>query len=600
MKDKDYQNKEKSCHPLRGANYLHKLKSMLSVFTLTSVLCAAAQEKQIKIKILQTSDVHGAIFAHDFIDDKPAETSLAHVYSYLKQLRENDDCELILLDNGDNLQGQPTVYYYNYIDTADTHIISKTMNFMRYDAAGVGNHDIEAGHPVYDRVRGEYKFPLLCANAVKPNGEPYFTPYVVFTRGGVKIAVLGLITPYIPHWLSENLWSGMTFEDMLESAHKWVKIIQEKEKPDILVGLFHSGCKSEGRYEAMSENASLDIALQVPGFDVIFAGHDHSAHCKRYSVGKDSVWLLDPASNARYISEVDFTVIKDGNALKSKKIQARLTPVDSLGEASPDFAVFDRHFKTVKDFVSKPVGTFTESMTAREAYFGSSAFIDFIHRIQLDVAKADISFAAPLSVDAEIGKGTIYVRDLFKLYRYENMLYAMELTGREVKDYLEFSYGLWLNTMKSPNDRLLLIQEREANGGGYRFINPSYNFDSAAGIIYEVDVSKPVGERIRIESMADGEDFSMDKRYRVALNSYRGSGGGGHLVEGARIAKEDLAQRTVFASPVDLRFYMMKKIEEEKIIEVKPLDQWKIVPEDLVKKALARDYIEMFEKRNNF
>ncbi|MDR2563641.1 MAG: bifunctional metallophosphatase/5'-nucleotidase [Prevotellaceae bacterium] len=573
---------------------------MLSIFSLASFLSSAAQEKQVKIKILQTSDVHGAIFAHDFIDNKTSESSLAHVYSYLKQLRENDDCELILLDNGDNLQGQPTVYYYNYIDTADTHVISQVMNFMQYDAASVGNHDIEAGHPVYDRVRDEYRFPLLCANAVKTNGEPYFTPYVVFTRSGVKVAVLGLITPHIPHWLSENLWSGMSFEDMLESARKWVEIIQKKEKPDILVGLFHSGCKSEGRYEAMNENASLDIALQVPGFDVVFAGHDHSKHCKQYAVGKNSVWLLDPASNARYISEVDFTVVKKGAALKSKTSKARLLSVDSLGEASPDFSLFDRYFTAVKDFVSKPVGEFTESMTTREAYFGSSAFIDFIHRIQLDVAEADISFVAPLSFDVEIGKGTIYVRDLFKLYRYENMLYAMELTGREVKDYLEFSYGLWLNTMKSPDDRLLLIHEREANSGAYRFVNPSYNFDSAAGIIYEVDVSKPVGERIQIKSMADGEAFSLDKSYRVALNSYRGSGGGGHLIEGARIAKDELSKRTVFASPVDFRFYLMNRIEKEKIVEVKPLNQWKIVPENLIKKALVRDYIELFGNKNNF
>ena len=116
---------------------------------------------------------------------------------------------------------------------------------------------------------------------------------------------------------------------------------------------------------------------------------------------------------------------------------------------------FASQYETVKRFVSKKIGTFTESISTHPSFFGPSAFIDLIHTLQLDITGADVSFAAPLSFDAEIKEGDVSVSDMFNLYKYENMLYVMTLSGKEIKDFLEMSYYMWTNRMKSPDDHLL-------------------------------------------------------------------------------------------------------------------------------------------------
>lgn len=253
-------------------------------------------------------------------------------------------------------------------------------------------------------------------------------------------------------------------------------------------------------------------------------------------------------------------------------------------------------YETVQKFVSKKIGTFTESISTHPAFFGPSAFIDLIHTLQLDITGADISFAAPLSFDSEIKKGDVFVSDMFNLYKYENMLYVMTLSGKEIKDFLEMSYYMWTNRMKSPEDHLLWFKEKRRESAEDRssFQNYSFNFDSASGIIYTVDVTKPQGEKITITSMADGSPFRMDKIYKVALNSYRGNGGGELLTKGAGIPQEKLKDRIIFSTDKDLRFYLMNYIEEKGTMDPKALNQWKFVPEKWTVPAAKRDYEYLF------
>ena len=208
---------------------------------LAIVATAAYAAPSTVLKFVETTDVHGSLFPWNFITDKVVDGSLAQLSSYLIGERANPNQSVVLLDNGDILQGQPVVYYYNFEKTDVPHVLSQVMNYLDYDAGTLGNHDIEAGHPVYDRLSKEFAFPWLAANAVKPDGTPYFQPYTILERSGVKIAVIGLITPWIPNWLPSQFWTGMVFEDMVVSAKKWIKMVQEKEHPDFVVGLFHSG-----------------------------------------------------------------------------------------------------------------------------------------------------------------------------------------------------------------------------------------------------------------------------------------------------------------------------------------------------------------------
>ena len=250
------------------------------IFLLIGLL--PAQEREVKLKIVQTSDMHGNYYPYDFIHKRDAAGSLARVHAFVQKKRQIYKDNLLLLDNGDILQGQPTVYYYNYIDTLAPHLTAEMMNFMGYNVGNMGNHDIETGPAVFNRWVGDCQFPILGANIVNTaTGQPHFKPYEVLHRDGVKIVVLGMITPAIPAWLSENLWKGLRFDDMEQTARQWMKTIREKENPDLVIGMFHAGQDAQLMAGLYRENASLEVARNVPGFDIVLMGHDHAREHKK-------------------------------------------------------------------------------------------------------------------------------------------------------------------------------------------------------------------------------------------------------------------------------------------------------------------------------
>lgn len=558
----------------------------------------SAGEKVVKLKIVETTDVHGNYYPYDFIGQRDAAGSLARVYDFVQKERRTYGDNLILLDNGDFLQGQPSAYYYNYMDTVAPHLGAEMLNFMGYDAATVGNHDIETGRAVFDRWAADCNFPVLGANVIETaTGNTHFKPYVVLEREGVRIAVLGMITPAIPMWLPENLWQGLRFDDMEETARKWMKVIREQERADVVIGLFHAGKEAYLMGEKYRENASVDVARRVPGFDVVLMGHDHARACMKVAnVEGDLVLVVNPANNAVAVGDVDIALTLRDGKVTDRQVTGRLTEVRNT-EVSQGFTDrFAPQYEKIQAFVSKRIGHFTKTISTRPAYFGSSAFVDLIHRLQLEIGGAEISLAAPLSFDTEIKEGDVFVSDMFSLYKYENMLYTMMLSGKEVHDALEMSYSLWTNRMTSADDHLLLLREQRREGAEDRasFKHPSYNFDSAAGIVYTVDVTKPAGEKVRIVSMADGTPFSMDRMYKVAVNSYRGNGGGELLTEGAGIPQEKLKERIVYSTDKDLRYYLMQYIEWKGDIDPCELDQWRFVPEEWTQAAARRDYEYLF------
>jgi len=586
---------------------LSRIKNVIALLSVYLILASCQQIQRpdtLKLKLIETSDVHGAIYPFDLKENVPTNNSLAQVMTYVKNERTKPGQMVILLDNGDILQGDPMVYYSNFEKTDVPHICSRVMNYMDYDAATIGNHDIEAGHPVYDKLRKEFKFPWLAANAVsEKTGKPYFKPYYIIKKEGVKIAVLGMITPAIPKWLPEKIYKGIRFEDMIESAKKWVGKIIEEEKPDLLIGLFHAGVESDynGQQatDKLNENASRLVAEQVPGFNVVFVGHDHHGWNEKVKnwAGKE-VLIVGPTSRAYdvAVANIDLTLHKVTNHYQ-KNISGEIVEMKNV-EADPAFIKeFQPAFDEVKDFVSRPIGSFTETISTRDALFGDSKFTDLIHEIQLEITGAEISFAAPLSFDSQINKGEVYVRDMFKLYKFENLLYTMELGGQEIKDYLEYSYNLWYNQMANENDHLLQFKtdslghlQKSPRGDTYLLENAYYNFDSGEGIVYTVDLQKPVGEKVTIISMADGSPFDLNKTYKVAVNSYRGNGGGNHLTIGAKIRPELLKDRIVNSTEKDLRYYLMKWIEDKGTVTPKLANNWHVIPELWWEKGKEKDY----------
>ena len=556
-----------------------------------------AQTKTVNLRIVETSDVHGYFFPYDFVNRKPLEGTLMRINTYVNNLRNQYGENLLLIDNGDILQGQPTCYWSNYVMTTDQNIAARMVNYMRYDAETIGNHDVEPGHAVYDKWIREVRCPILGANVVeKENGQPYLKPYALFVRDGVKIAVIGLLTPTIPCWLNESVYEGLEFHEMVSCAKKWVKQVREVEHADLVIGLFHSGKEGGLVLNGAEEDATARVAREVPGFDIIFFGHDHQVHNEwiENTDGKQ-VLTLDPSCFAVNVADAQISLTYEKGKLRKKDINGDIVSVRKEQIDKQMSQYFQPDFNHIKSYVDRKIGHFETTVSTRDCFFGNSAFSDFIHSLQLSISGADISFNAPLAFDSRIDAGDVTMADMFKLYRFENKMYVLNMTGKEVLGHLEESYDRWVNTMKRPEDHLLLLndaskEDQQRTG----FLNYTFNFDSASGIDYEVDVTKPNGQKVRILRMSNGEPFQMNKTYKVVMNSYRGNGGGDLLTKGAGIPKEEINSRIIYQSPLDLRHYLTQEIERLGNVNPQAAHNWKFTPEEWTIPAAKRDYKQLF------
>jgi 2',3'-cyclic-nucleotide 2'-phosphodiesterase/3'-nucleotidase len=423
-------------------------------------------------------------------------------------------------------------------------------------------------------------------------GEPYFEPYTVIRKSGMKVVVFGLITPSVPRWLPESLYRGIRFENMVETARKWMPVMI-KEQPDLIIGLFHSGMGDEDE-TGDDENSSLAVAVNVPGFDVIFCGHDHRQDMKEVSnIAGDRVLLLDGGSRAEILMHVSVAPAPESGGSDKPVLTGSLIPMNSLPESADFIERYKGVSDTLREYTSEIIGRSDATASTRDAFFGPSAFVDLIHRMQLDISGAQVSMAAPLSFDQSITEGDLRIRDMYRLYRFENFLYTVTMTGGEIDRHLEHSAGLWFDTMNDKRDYMLRYR-LEDNGspvmvnGTARLRNPSYNFESAMGIRYTVDVSKPQGARVNITALSDGSPFSHSATYTVAINSYRANGGGGHF-PAAGIAGKELERRIISATERDLRHYMTEWIRNKGTISPAPLSEWSIIPAEWATAAEKRE-----------
>lgn len=573
--------------------------AVFALLTTSSAFSLAAQ-REVRFSIVETTDIHGNYFDYDFVHRRPSTGGMSRVASYLKRLRaEKGRFNVLYVDNGDILQGQPTAYYYNYVDTASTHLAAAVVNELDALCTTVGNHDIETGHAVYDRWMNDCAFSVLGANVFDTaKKKPYFTAYIMENVDGVNVGVLGITSPCVVQTVPDAAWSGLDFRDLTATAQRIVPIMR-RNGAKVVVVLAHTGVGREGSSAEMLEHAAYQIAEQVPDIDIVFCGHDHRLACRNVvnrTTGREVV-VLNAAHNGDHVAQADVHVVLDSSGrVVRKQVSGQL--VNIANEVpDPDFVEkFRPQAEAVRAYTERVVGRLGEELSTRPAYFGSSAFVDLIHHVQLTVSGADVSMAAPLSFDATVPAGEIRMGDLFNLYPYENSLFVVRMTGEEIRSYLEESYAGWTAQMATPADHLLRFRQNPDSIAEpwQRLQRSSYNYDSAAGIRYTVDVRRPKGEKIKILSMADGTPFSPTKDYRVALNSYRALGGGGILEQAVGLTRQGIKPRLLWQSPRELRHYMMEEIARHDTLMPKPLDHWRFIPEGWVANAGERDYEILF------
>lgn len=524
------------------------------VVLLLSSCEAKLKDNTYSIDIVTTNDLHGKYFDSLYVDGKANQSSLANLSSFLKEFRESG-ADPILLDIGDHLQGDNAAFYYNFVDTIQPHIFSRVIRYLDYDAIVVGNHDIEAGHSVYDKVREELGIPYLAANAlIEGTEESYFEPYTIIKRNGVKVAVIGMTNPNIPSWLPKDKWSGLEFVRVVPLAQDIVNQVIAKEKPHVVILAIHAGLGSGE--ESDFENEGRYSAKVIKGIDIVICAHDHREAIE-FVDGADGnkVLLIDGSARAKLANKINVEIKVEKGVVVDKKITAEHIALGK--DYAPDseyVSYFKEDYKAVQTFTSRDVAEIVEDIQIEKALSGPSEYMTLIHKLQLASTGAQISFAAPLSSRGVIEKGVVNYQDLTTIYPFENLLYVMELSGKQIKDFLEYSYEGWIN--KS---------------------TPTYNYDSADGIIYNVYKKRKYGERVEIISMSDGKPFDMEAKYSVAINSYRASGGGDHITKGVAIPKDDIESKYVVKKYKDIRSLLFNYLESEKVVKPEINNNWKFV-----------------------
>ena len=533
----------------------------VALWAALAALVAAAADRA-RVTLLCTTDLHGHIYPFDYYTGKPAELGVAKVATLVERARREFP-HLLLLDCGDTIQGTPLVYYHNRKDNSPVDPMMLVMNELRYDSMTVGNHEYNFGLAVLGKARREAKFPWLSANTYRVGTEDTaYEPYIVKEVDGVRIGILGLTTPGIPAWENRENYAGLEFRDPVDEAAKWVLILRGREHVDAVVVAMHMGLEEDlgtgkGKIgDVPHENAALAIARRVPGIDLILMGHTHR-DVPSLVVG--GVLLAQAGRWGDHLVEADLYFSRDGSGgwtLIGKAAQS--LPVGKDTPADPRIlALAEPYHKEALAWLDRPIGTSDRVIEAGNS-LRDSAMLDLIQRAQLEAGHADVSLASSFNPHARIPAGPVTVRDIAGLYVYENTLYVIEVTGAQLRAALEHSarYFLPYEAGKSPEE----------------LIDPnvrSYNFDVAEGVTYEIDITRPVGERIRNLCFKEAP-LDPGAKLRLALNNYRFNGGGGYTM---------FKDATVLShSSEEIRDLIIDWVERHHAIPAEPIGNWRLLP----------------------
>ena len=549
-----------------------------------------------ELHVLATNDVHGAWFDSTYTGSG-VRSSLFAVSRTVDSIRAAvGPRNVLLLDAGDCLQGDNAAYYYNYVATAEPHLFPRLAAYMGYDAIAVGNHDIETGHPVYDRVTRQLRrkgIAFLAGNAFRTDGRgTYWSEYKVFRRSGMKVLVAGYTNAYIASWLGEDKWSGMSFSSLVPLVGERVARLRRRFRPDVVVVAVHSGTgKGDG---SELESQGMDLFRSLEGVDFVICSHDH----RSFVSNSGSCVLLNSGSRASNVAHGVLKAKVKGRRIVSREYSCGLEKTDPHKVDTAMKAAFRADFEKVRDFTLAEVGGTECELSMREAFRGPCAMLDLIHTVQLLSSGAQVSFAAPLSQKGLIPAGKLIYNDLFVIYPYENTLFKVKLTGEQIVSYLEYSYDAWIQDPSSGH--VLRIESRGDDRFGnsrWSFVNRSYNFDSAAGLRYTVDVTKPFGSRVAVSSMADGSAFERDSVYTVAMTSYRAAGGGGLLREGAGADPATVPVEGRYPEIRDLVYQFIKDrgtLTAGAVSDSSLLGGWSFVPSPAAQEAIDADMKLLF------
>jgi 2',3'-cyclic-nucleotide 2'-phosphodiesterase / 3'-nucleotidase len=517
----------------------------------------------VRVTVLATTDLHGNIYPIDYFTGEPANRGLARIATLVRAARAANPNSL-LIDCGDTIQGTPleSVHQAEVRKRqagAPPDPMMLVMNELGYDAMTLGNHEFNFGLANLQRARDAARFPWLSANT-KPTAQSSprpFAPYLLKEIAGVKVAVIGVTTPSVPFWESPPNYAGYRFVTPRAAIEEALAELRP-QRPDLVIVSAHSGLGGGWSGEAPDENNMRQIAETVPGVDAIVFGHTHQ-EVAELRIG--NVLLAQPKNWGGSLAELDFTLEpkpEGGYRLTGK--HSRVIPVTKDTAADERILTLARPYhEAAERWLNTPVARSEADLDGRNGRLEDSALVDAIQRVQLQAARADVSFTSLFNTRARIDKGPVTVRQIAGLYIYENELYAIEGDGRMVKEALENAARYYL-PCESANCATAATPDPNVIG---------YNYDMAEGVEYEIDLRRPPGERIR-NLRRSGKPLDPGEKLRLAVNNYRAGGSAGYtMFRGAKI---------LWRSGQDIRQLLIDYYTQTGQIPATATNNWHILP----------------------
>jgi len=550
------------------------MKKMLKLQIMSVLLFAVCglvfARQPVTITVIGTTDMHGNIWGYSYEDNKEtANNGIARVYTYIKSVRAENPDHVVLVDDGDAFQGTIlTDDLYN--KQTGPHPLMDVMNYMKYDSMTLGNHEYNFGISLIQRLVKQAKFPMLGANVQFTNNKELVKPYTIVKRDGIKIGIIGLTNPDVPRWDGEKV-DALKFQSVADGAIKAYNEI--KNKCDFVIAVAHVGLFAEYDEEHGSD-AGEAIIKACPGIRVLMLGHAHVTVNEKIG---DTV-VLSCKNSAREVARFDVSLDAD------KKITGITGTVTDMAKYQPSDEI--RNLPSVKEAHEKTIafvtgGTKNADGTVSGGVFGTAAVdfqpvneikgipegklrdtavMDLINKVQLQNSGADVSAAALFKDTSNLKAGPINYGNIFDIYKFDNTLYRVEVTGAELKAYMEWSaacYNQW-----KPGDMSISFNPDK----------PGYLYDMFAGIDYQIDLSKPAGQRI-VNVMFKGKPLADDQKLQLAVNNYRYSS--------ALKTQKLVAEKRNWESSQSIRDMLVAYIKQQGTIKPEVDNNWSITGVDL-------------------
>ena len=484
-------------------------------------IARASAPDTLQLVIAGTTDVHGWLRGWDyFADAVDSSRGLTRIATIVDSVRAANPDRVVLVDAGDDLQGT-AITSVALRDSLLPNPIMQAMNALRYDAGVIGNHEFNYGLPYLNRAVAQATFPMLAANVYRPDGgQPYMARALV-NRGGIRVAVVGATTPGSMVWDGDKLRGRVEVRDILPTVRASVSDARA-QGADVVVVVLHSGLDGPSSYDTVttgvaSENVAARVAREVPGIDVVIFGHSHR-ELPDTMIG--SVLLQQPRNFAGSLSVATLTLVKEGEHHRVVARHGQVIRARGHAEQEAMLTVTESAHERARKHVAEALGSTPVAWRADSARVMDTPIIDFVLEVQRRAANSDLASTSAFNLNAEFGPGAITRADIAELYPYENnRLRAVRITGKQLRDYLEFSARYF-----------------RANPRPDSLIDPSipgFNFDIVAGVDYVIDLTRPIGERIT-QLTRSGRPVTDTDTFTMALNDYRQSGGGGYsMLQGA-------------------------------------------------------------------